>query len=142
LYWPYHAKPGVANYLYYSNDIWRYTFYWTIIIFGLVHLVVAAYAILMHVGKGKKAWKWVWSLPLIYLAIAAVEAVLAGIFVGLMLVVPLGMRGALVWGARKCCVGQVYGFWLELANGFVVLERSTMRAISRCRLGFRWFGHS
>lgn len=86
LYWPYRAKPGVANYLYYTGDIWRYTFYWTIINFAVVHVLVAAYAILMHVGKGKKAWKWVWILPLIYLFIAAVEAVLAGIFVGLMLV--------------------------------------------------------
>lgn len=86
LYWPLHAKPGVPNYLYYSGDIWRFTFYWTIIIFAIVHLAAASYAVLMHLGKGKKAWKWVWTVPLIYLIVAAIEAVLAGILVGLMYV--------------------------------------------------------
>lgn len=84
LYWPYKAAPGVAKYLYYSKDIWRYTLLWTLIIFGTFHLVVAAFAVAMQLGKGKSAWKYVWFIPLVYVLIAGVEALLAGSFVGLM----------------------------------------------------------
>jgi hypothetical protein len=84
LYWPYKAKPGVANYLYYAHDIWRYTLLWTLIVFAVFHGAVAAFAILMQVGKGKRAWQNVWIIPLIYALVAGVEALLAGSFVGLM----------------------------------------------------------
>lgn len=84
LYWPYKAKPGVANYLYYAHDIWRYTLLWTLIIFAVFHMVVAAFAVLMQLGKGKRAWQYVWIIPLIYAIIAGIEAILAGSFVGLM----------------------------------------------------------
>jgi hypothetical protein len=84
LYWPYKAKPGVAHYLYYFHDIWRYTILWTLIIFGVFHLVVAAFAVLMQIGKGKRAWQYVWAIPLIYALVAGVEALLAGSIVGLM----------------------------------------------------------
>jgi hypothetical protein len=86
LYWPYKAKPGVANYLYYSVDIWRYTLLWTLIVFAVFHFVVAGFAVLMQLGKGKSAWQYVWIIPLVYSLIAGVEALLAGSFVGLMLV--------------------------------------------------------
>lgn len=85
LYWPLHAKPGIPNYLYYSNDIWRYTLLWTLIIFAVFHWVVAAFAVVMQLGKGKNAWQYVWIIPLVYSLIAGVEALLAGSFVGLIL---------------------------------------------------------
>lgn len=84
LYWPYKAKPGVANYLYYAHDIWRHTLLWTLLIFGVFHLAVAAFAVLMQLGKGKKAWQYVWAIPLLYILVAGVEALLAGSIVGLM----------------------------------------------------------
>jgi len=85
LYWPLKVKPGVANYLYYAHDIWRYTLLWTLIIFALFHLAAAAFAVFMQLGKGKSAWKYVWLIPLIYALIAGIEALLAGSFVGLIL---------------------------------------------------------
>lgn len=85
LYWPYHPKPGVANYLYYSHDIWRYTLLWTLIVYAILHLLVAAFAVLRQFGKGKKAWQYVWIIPLVYIFVAGVEAVLAGSIVGLIL---------------------------------------------------------
>ena len=91
LYWPYKAKPGVANYLYYSNDVWRFTLLWTLILFASFHAVVAIYAILMQVGKGKSAWQYVWIIPLAYAFVAGIEAVLAGSIIGLMLVAHLAM---------------------------------------------------
>ena len=84
LYWPYKAKPGVANYLYYSNDAWRFTLIWTLLLFASFHAVVAIYAILMQVGKGKSAWQYVWIIPLAYAFVAGIEAVLAGSIIGLM----------------------------------------------------------
>lgn len=84
LYWPLNAKPGVANYLYYSNDIWRYTLTWTLIMVLGTHLVVAAFAMLMQLGKGKRAWQYVWIIPIFYAVIAGIEALLAGSIVGLM----------------------------------------------------------
>jgi len=85
LYWPYKAKPGVPNYLYYTHDIWRYTLLWTLIIFALVHLIVAAFAVSIQVGKGKQAWQYIWMIPLVYALVAGVEALLAGSIVGLIL---------------------------------------------------------
>ncbi|KAH8671931.1 hypothetical protein BGZ60DRAFT_527369 [Tricladium varicosporioides] len=85
LYWPYKAKPGVANYLYYSFDIWRHTLLWTLIVYAVFHLTVAAWAVLMQLGKGKNAWKYVWAIPMVYILLAGIEALLAGSIVGLIL---------------------------------------------------------
>lgn len=52
--------------------------------FGVFHMTVAGFAILMQLGKGKRAWRFVWIIPLVYAALAGIEAVLAGSFVGLM----------------------------------------------------------
>jgi hypothetical protein len=86
LYWPYNAKPGVANYLYYTRDIWQFTLLWTMIMFALTHLIVAAYAAIMQLGRGKGALKFVWMIPLVYIIVAGVEALMAGSVVGLMYV--------------------------------------------------------
>ncbi|TVY31623.1 Uncharacterized protein LSUB1_G008702 [Lachnellula subtilissima] len=82
LYWPIYVKPGVANYLYYASDIWRYTLLWTLIIYAVFHGAVAGFAVLMQLGKGKRAWQYVWIIPLLYALIAGVEALLAGSIVG------------------------------------------------------------
>lgn len=84
LYWPLYAKPGVPNYLYYATDIWRFTLLWTLITYGVTHIAVAVYAIVMQLGKGKNAWQYVWVIPLAYALIAGIEALMAGSFVGLM----------------------------------------------------------
>jgi len=48
LYWPIRPDPGVAQYLYSATDIWRFTLYWTLITFGLVHSAVAFWAVIMQ----------------------------------------------------------------------------------------------
>ncbi|ELR06898.1 hypothetical protein VC83_05903 [Pseudogymnoascus destructans] len=85
LYWPLNARPGVASYLYYTKDIWRFTLIWTLIFYAAFHIATAALAVCMQVGKGKSAFKWVWSIPIAYAVIAGIEAMLAGSIVGLIL---------------------------------------------------------
>lgn len=84
LYWPYRAKPGVANYLYYARDIWRYTLLWTLIVYAVFHFAVAGFAVLMQFRNGKSALQYIWAIPLVYALIAGVEALIAGSIVGLM----------------------------------------------------------
>ncbi|KFX85919.1 hypothetical protein O988_09853 [Pseudogymnoascus sp. VKM F-3808] len=85
LYWPLDAKAGVASYLYYVKDIWRFTLLWTLIFYAAFHFATAALGVCMQLGKGRNAFKWVWSIPVAYAAIAGIEALLAGSIVGLIL---------------------------------------------------------
>ncbi|CAG8955011.1 hypothetical protein HYFRA_00007022 [Hymenoscyphus fraxineus] len=85
LYWPYKAEPGEAQYLYFAYDIWRYTLLWTVLLFAFFHLIVAAWAVIMQIGKTKHAWKYVWIIPLFYGLLSGIEAVLAGSITGLIL---------------------------------------------------------
>lgn len=92
LYWPLDARPGVASYLYYVKDIWRFTLLWTLIFYAAFHIAAAALAVFMQAGKGRSVFKWVWSIPIAYAAIAGIEALLAGSIVGLMYVLPDSIR--------------------------------------------------
>jgi hypothetical protein len=49
-------------------------------------MTTAACAVLMQLGKGKQAFRWVWIIPITYAVIAGIEALMAGSFVGLMFV--------------------------------------------------------
>src|SRR5271170_4395362 len=108
LYWPIRTKPGDPKYLYYMHDIWRYTLLWTLLTYGLAHLLVSACAVLMQFHSAylhahnpviqrlsaknrqllglnpiKDTLQWVWMIPTLYLFMGAVEALLAGSLVGL-----------------------------------------------------------
>ena len=113
LYWPVHANAGEARYLYFLTDIYRYTLYWTLITIVAAHTCVAAWAVLMQFtsatqrrkyinspqGKAlstknrrllgenplRETFSWVWLVPLVYIAIGASVALLAGSLVGLVL---------------------------------------------------------
>ena len=109
LYW----LVGPANlvqprFLYHVRDIWRFTLFWTIIIFETVHLLAGTYAVVIvwwgrrnrleengkrkSEGKGAtkvgedsvKQVKVLWLVPVVYGIVAGVEALLAGSVVGLM----------------------------------------------------------
>jgi hypothetical protein len=96
--WPSGDDHG-QQYLYYKYDIWRFTMNWTLIMFGAFHLAASNYAVLMHLvarrswtfgsntsAKHKRvAGSWlVWLVPLVYVIVAVVEAIIAGSIVGLM----------------------------------------------------------
>jgi hypothetical protein len=55
-----------------------------LIVYAVFHLVVAAFAVCMQLGKAKSAWKYVWIIPVVYATVAGIEALLAGSIVGLM----------------------------------------------------------
>jgi len=113
LYWPVRARPGEPKYLYALNDIWRYTLYWTLITVLAAHIVVAAWAVLAQFLSANQRRKflasssgqrlssknrkligqnpigetvgWVWLIPVVYLVIGGVEALLGGSLVGVVL---------------------------------------------------------
>lgn len=83
LYDPIRAKTsgGPAYYLYYTDDIWRFTLYWTLILYGAAHLAVAACAAVMQ----WRNWRVIWVVPLVYAIVGGLEGLLAGSVVGLVL---------------------------------------------------------
>jgi len=113
LYWPIRPGPGEAKFLYYIHDVWKFTLYWTFITTGGAHLIVALWAVAMQyaaawqrkryletdVGRSLTAknrklfgenpiaetFGWVWLVPLVYLTIGGIEALMSGSLVGLIL---------------------------------------------------------
>jgi hypothetical protein len=77
------------------------------------HLVVAAFAMLMQLGKGKRAWQYVWIIPLFYAVIAGIEAL---------------------------PYFNLYSKEQKLIHIFEVSVRYTTQATSGCQHGFRSFG--
>ena len=82
LYWFVKAKADEPQYLYHLTDIWRFTLFWTLIVFELSHVAASAYAVIVQ----WRNWKIMWIVPLVYMISAGIEAVLAGTVVGLMYV--------------------------------------------------------
>lgn len=89
-------------YLFHLKDIWRFTLFWTIIVYEAAHLLAAFYAVAVvwwgsrsdrvkggmgRKNRGRKVWgkiSGMWAVPIVYGVVAGVEAVLAGSIVGLM----------------------------------------------------------
>ncbi|OTA33306.1 hypothetical protein BTJ68_05933 [Hortaea werneckii EXF-2000] len=68
LYWPFPVAGTQTAFLYDAYSMFKFTLYWTLI-FTLVR------------SSGKN-WKVIWVVPIIYLIIGGVEAVIAGSVVG------------------------------------------------------------
>ncbi len=79
LYSPIRPLQGEAKFLYFTNDVWRFTLYWTLLFYTGAHLSVAFWAIAIQF----RSWKIVWGVPILYIVIAALEGLLAGSVVGL-----------------------------------------------------------
>jgi hypothetical protein len=80
LYIPVVGVTGLNNYLYYTSDIWRFTLYWTLILYGGAHLAVASCAVVVQ----WRNWRMMWVVPIVYVVVAGLEALLAGSVIGLM----------------------------------------------------------
>ncbi|KIW02414.1 uncharacterized protein PV09_06232 [Verruconis gallopava] len=78
LYWPFPISGIQANYLYDTTAIWRFTVLWTLLFYAAVHLVAAAYAMVIQ----RKNWKVIWIVPLVYAVMGGSEAFIAGSITG------------------------------------------------------------
>lgn len=98
LFWPPQAASVI---LYELDEMWKFTLFWTMILYGLFHLGAVGVAVLMQGGKRMSSWKYLWLVPLIYAFIAGAEALIAGTLVGLMFVFP-SLPAYLPSRARPC----------------------------------------
>ena len=74
--------PGEPQYLHTIQDAWRFTLFWTIIVFELCHLVASSYALTLQ----WRNWKVMFGVVAVYGVLAGVEALMAGSVVGLLYV--------------------------------------------------------
>ncbi|KAK3375030.1 hypothetical protein B0H63DRAFT_526317 [Podospora didyma] len=89
------------------TDIWRFTLFWTLILYGLFHVGAVAIALLMQVGRKRSNWKYLWTVPLLYAFVAGVEALIAGSLVGLIV------------GASYRAGGFTMSTWIPFVWGWV-----------------------
>lgn len=78
LYWPIQTAHDAPVHLYYTFDIWRFTLYWTLILFAGFHLASGVYAFFMMPSKLSLG------VPLLFAIVGGIEATMAGSIVGLM----------------------------------------------------------
>jgi len=78
LYWPFPVGGTQTAYLYDAHSMWGFTVYWTLIFVVGVHMAAAGYAVAMQ----WRNWKLIWIVPLVYLLIGGMEALIAGNVVG------------------------------------------------------------
>ena len=97
LFWP---PQDSSIILYELDEMWKFTLFWTLILYGLFHLGAVGVAVLMQGGKRMSSWKYLWLVPLVYALIAGAEALIAGTLVGLMCV--SRRRPSLSVAARPC----------------------------------------
>lgn len=77
----YDTSPDRHYTLYHIKDVWRFTVIWTLVVYALFHLAAVIIAVLTH-GWRISSWKYLWAIPVVYLVIAGLEAILAGSIVG------------------------------------------------------------
>ncbi|KAI0143560.1 integral membrane protein [Xylariaceae sp. FL1272] len=75
--WPPHA----CN-LYSVYQSWRFTLLWTMIFFSAFHLGATAIALVMQIGKPKSIWTYLVAIPVIYVVVAGIEALVVGSITG------------------------------------------------------------
>lgn len=111
LYWPIVVRAGAASYLYSYRDVWRFTLFWTLLIYGAVYLAASGYAVAMQ----RKDWKIAWVVPVVFALVGGLEAMLAGSVIGLMSVLS---NLPLLWCPHWRRKGQILSI-----NFFTNLER-------------------
>lgn len=82
LYWPISVLPGEPQYLYTVRDAWRFTLFWTLLVFEACHLAASTYAFAVQPWN----WKIMFGVIIVYAVLAGVEALMAGSVVGLLYV--------------------------------------------------------
>ncbi|KAL2271756.1 hypothetical protein VTJ83DRAFT_1127 [Remersonia thermophila] len=104
LFWPPQTSEII---LYELDEMWKFTLFWTLILYGLFHLGAVGVAVLMHGSKRFSNWKYLWLVPLVYSLIAGFEALIAGTLVGLIV------------GATYLVGGFAMSTWIPFIWGWV-----------------------
>jgi hypothetical protein len=78
LYWPFPVDGTQTTYLYDAYSMWRFTFFWTLICVVGVHMAAAGYTCVIQYRN----WKVIWVVPIVYVIIGGIEAMIAGNVVG------------------------------------------------------------
>ncbi|EER24087.1 uncharacterized protein CIMG_10628 [Coccidioides immitis RS] len=81
LYTPLGPSRDEAKYLVFTGDMWRFTLFWTLILYSGVHIAAAACVVITQ----WHSWKVIWAVPVFYILIAGLEGLLAGSVVGLLI---------------------------------------------------------
>ncbi|CCX05087.1 Similar to Uncharacterized protein YPR153W; acc. no. Q06537 [Pyronema omphalodes CBS 100304] len=79
LYWPIKPLPGTSVYLYETDDIWRFTLYWSLILFAGFHLASGIYAFCMMPSKMSLG------IPIVFAIVGGMQATMAGSLVGVII---------------------------------------------------------
>ncbi|KAK9387634.1 hypothetical protein V1515DRAFT_535379 [Lipomyces mesembrius] len=79
LRWPNGPEMQTMYYLYYHSDIWRFTLFWTLILYGVVHAVAGIWAALMN--RRLKSGL----IIAVYLLVGLLEALISGSIIGAIL---------------------------------------------------------
>ncbi|KAH3900910.1 May24p SCDLUD_002370, partial [Saccharomycodes ludwigii] len=80
LYWPINNKKYTVSYLYYTEDIWKFTLYWTLIFFAGFYLAAGIIAVISHRRSFWVGLVWV----IIYLLVGGCQALISGTCIGLL----------------------------------------------------------
>lgn len=114
--------PNRTYTLYRITDVWKFTVLWTLITYIFFHLGAVLVAVFSH-GLNKGSWRFLWAVPIIYLLIAGIEAIIAGSIVGLVYAPCPSSNKHLLTGCR---LGAVYkaGYyemntWIPCTWGFI-----------------------
>ncbi|KAF1961711.1 hypothetical protein CC80DRAFT_488147 [Byssothecium circinans] len=112
LYWPSPIRGSQHVYLYYPNDVWRFTILWTVIFFSVIHFAAAAWASVVQ----WRNWRLIWITPVIYVGIGSIEGFIAGSAVG-------GLLGG-VYQAGYFTMSTWIPFVWALVNALVLILSS------------------
>lgn len=82
----YDSTPDKRYTLFHIQDVWYFTVVWTLIMYWVFHMGPVLIALFTH-GWNKSSWKYLWAVPIVYMVMAGLEALLAGTIVGFLLVV-------------------------------------------------------
>ncbi|SCV04525.1 LAME_0H19130g1_1 [Lachancea meyersii CBS 8951] len=82
LFWPINNKKYTLSYLYYITDIWKYTVYWTLILFMAFYVAAGLWASFSHRKTAGGLW-----IMIVYILAGGFQALAAGTVSGLMLAV-------------------------------------------------------
>ncbi|CAR24704.1 hypothetical protein ACU8KH_04576 [Lachancea thermotolerans] len=82
LFWPINNKRYTLSYLYYTNDIWKFTVFWTLILFMGFYTAAGLWASISHRKKASGLW-----IMAFYILVGGFQALAAGTVTGLILAV-------------------------------------------------------